>query len=390
MKIAFLSYFRTSVIRPFIPHITDEDERTMPGMGGYGVTDLATELIRRGYELTVITMDPSVVGAPRVWQHGNVKYVIIPLRREKVLRDFYRRETSMMTEILRQEQPDVIHAHWTNAFGLTAALSHYPSLITLHDHPWDIVKYGGAGMLPLYFMTLYVYRKGKRFSAVAPSVCEYAKRHGARSVTLIPNVLNDAFLHETPAVGDHGTKPLIVSALNWTRLKNPKTALAGFHRVLSDYPDAELHLFGWQLGAGEAGERWARKNALEKNVTFHGMVENDVVRHWVANATIVLHTSQTESTSIIVAEAMAMGKPVVAGANAGALPWVLDNGSCGVLTDIRNPDAVGASLLRLLKDAELRHSLGVRARQRAVELFNPTKAIAAYQAVYTSLLEGHT
>jgi len=359
-------------------------------MGGYGVSDLAVELIKHGYELTVITMDPGVTGAPRVWQHGKVKYIIIPLRREKVLRDFYRRETAMMTEILRQEQPDIVHAHWTNAFGLTAALSPYASLITLHDHPWDIVKYGGAGMLPLFLMTLYIYRKGKRFSAVAPSVREYAKRHGARSVTLVPNVLADDFLHGSPVIADSGTKPIIVSALNWTRLKNPKTALSGFHRVLSDYPDTELNLFGWQLGPGEAGERWAKESGLDRNVVFHGMVENAAVRRWVAKATIVLHTSQTESTSIIVAEAMAMGKPVVDGANAGALPWVLDNGTCGVLTDIMNPEAVGASLLRLLNDAELRHSMGVRARHRALELFDPTKAIAAYQAVYTSLQEERT
>ena len=361
----------------------------MPGMGGYGVTDLAAEMIKRGFELTVITMDPGVVGEPRTWCHGKVKYIVIPIRREKVLRDFYRREVSIMSDVLREEQPDLIHAHWTNAFGLTAVRAPYPSLITLHDHPWDIVKYGGAGMLPLYVMTRYIYYKGRRFSAVAPSVCAYAEKHGARSVTLVPNVLTDDFLHGSPARTDSEKRSIIVSALNWTALKNPKTALAGFHQVLSEFPEAEFHLFGWRLGPGGPGERWAKENGLTQNVVFHGESENSEVRRWVANASIVLHTSRTESTSIIVAEGMAMGKAVVAGTNAGALPWVLNNGSCGMLTDIGSPHAVGACLLRLLNDAELRQSLGVRARQRALELFDAEKTIAAYQALYTSLLEEH-
>ncbi|MCX6138973.1 MAG: glycosyltransferase family 4 protein [Ignavibacteriales bacterium] len=381
MTVAFLGYFRTSFLRPFIPEISDEDERRFPGMGGHGVTDLTVELIRAGIPLTVITLDPQA-DTIRRWSHGSIRYIVVPMRKSGVLRDFFRREVKLLLQILREESPEVVHAHWTYAFALAAVKSSFPSLVTLHDHPWDIVKYGGWYNLPGYLTTLYVYRKGNHFAAVAPSVKQFAELHGAREIELIPNVLERTFLFDTKLPDDQAMPPVIVSVLNWTSLKNATTALLSFHGILTEFPDARFDLYGWNLGVGEPGELWARDHGVSQNVVFHGTTENTEVRRAIAASTVVLHPSYTESTSIVIAEAMAMGKPVVAGESAGAVPWVLDNGTCGLLTDVRSVEKVRNSLLALLRNSALRSSMGARGRKRAQTLFNPDNAVRAYSALY--------
>jgi phosphatidyl-myo-inositol alpha-mannosyltransferase len=64
-----------------------------------------------------------------------------------------------------------------------------------------------------------------------------------------------------------------------------------------------------------------------------------------------------ESFGIVLLEAMAAGKPVVAGDNPG-YSAVLGRCETGVLVPPKDPQALGISLVRLLADGELRDRLG--------------------------------
>lgn len=385
MKVAFLGYFRTSFLRPFIPDITDEDELRYPGMGGHGVTDLAIELLRAGTDLTIVTLDPES-DTIRRWSHNAVSYIIVPMRRKNVLRDFFRREVELLLQVLRKESPDIVHAHWTNAFALAALNSQLPHIITLHDHPWDAVQYGGIHQLPIYLIALYTYRKAHTLTAVAPSVAEYAMRHGAKNVQVIPNILTQKFLDRPPVDVRQTDSPVITSVLNWNKLKNPHSAIQAFAGILDQFPKARLHLFGLGMGPGERCEQWAQNHDWDRNVVFEGMVENELLRRNLQRSTILLHTSRSESTSMAIAEAMATGIPVIAGKNARAVPWILDNGGCGALVDVNEPDEVRDVLVRLLSDVESRRAYARKARIRAEQLFDPQQGVASYQFLYNSIL----
>jgi glycosyltransferase involved in cell wall biosynthesis len=56
-------------------------------------------------------------------------------------------------------------------------------------------------------------------------------------------------------------------------------------------------------------------------------------------------------------EAMSQGLPVVAGAHAGAVPWVLGHGRAGVLVDVDDPRAIARAVEAVLSQEALRERL---------------------------------
>ena len=87
-----------------------------------------------------------------------------------------------------------------------------------------------------------------------------------------------------------------------------------------------------------------------------------------ARAAIVACPSHREGFGVAALEAMAHGRPVVAGAVGGLLDLVV-NGETGILVEPGNVPALRAALERLLADVELRRRMGAAGRQRAADHF---------------------
>lgn len=76
---------------------------------------------------------------------------------------------------------------------------------------------------------------------------------------------------------------------------------------------------------------------------------------------IVVAPSRWEGFGMMLVEAMAAGRPIVA-ARAGAIPEIVRDGTSGVLVEPRDPAALGAAIARLLDDPARREELGARGR----------------------------
>jgi glycosyltransferase involved in cell wall biosynthesis len=78
--------------------------------------------------------------------------------------------------------------------------------------------------------------------------------------------------------------------------------------------------------------------------------------------------SSEEPFGLVFAEAMAMKKPVVA-LNDGGTPEVVEHGTCGLLSQKGDLDALAANLVRLLRDRPLRLRMGEFGRRRVETRF---------------------
>jgi glycosyltransferase involved in cell wall biosynthesis len=105
-----------------------------------------------------------------------------------------------------------------------------------------------------------------------------------------------------------------------------------------------------------------RELALESRVTFTGFVPNEDLVLLYNTATMLVFPSKGEGFGLPAVEAMACGLPVAA-SNRNSLPEVL--GDAGLLFDPDSEAAIAASLLRLLRDPDLRIELGRRGLARA-------------------------
>lgn len=83
-------------------------------------------------------------------------------------------------------------------------------------------------------------------------------------------------------------------------------------------------------------------------------------------------------------EAMACGLPVVA-TRVGGVPELVEQGQTGWLVAPGDFQDIAARCAALLADAGLRHRMGERARQRAVERFDLDDGVARVGRLITQL-----
>ncbi|MDD1634595.1 MAG: glycosyltransferase family 4 protein, partial [Methanomicrobiales archaeon] len=80
------------------------------------------------------------------------------------------------------------------------------------------------------------------------------------------------------------------------------------------------------------------------------------------DADIFVSTATSDGTPVSLLEAMSSGLPCIATAVGGVPEWVQD-GENGLLIPPGNPEALAVGILRLVRDPDLRRSLGTRARE---------------------------
>jgi glycosyltransferase involved in cell wall biosynthesis len=99
----------------------------------------------------------------------------------------------------------------------------------------------------------------------------------------------------------------------------------------------------------------------------------------------ILAPTRNEGFSNAVLEGMASGLPMVVTDVGGNAEAVLD-GETGLVVAPHNPTALGAAIVRLAHDPDLRRSMGERAKKRAANEFSCTASLNQYCALYEELL----
>jgi glycosyltransferase involved in cell wall biosynthesis len=129
--------------------------------------------------------------------------------------------------------------------------------------------------------------------------------------------------------------------------------------VLSSEPDAHLLLIGG--GVFERGVlALAKELGIAHRTRITGLVDRAVVMQCLREADLFVFASLTETQGLVIGEAMACGKAVVAVASHAARE-IIDDGQEGLL--VEDADAPFAdSILSLLHNPARREEMGRRAR----------------------------
>ena len=85
---------------------------------------------------------------------------------------------------------------------------------------------------------------------------------------------------------------------------------------------------------------------------------------------VICEPTELPSGTLVLLDAMALGKPVVATEVKGTVDYVTD-GETGLLVPPHDADALARALRRLMDDPELRARLGAEGRRRCQTQFTP-------------------
>jgi len=146
--------------------------------------------------------------------------------------------------------------------------------------------------------------------------------------------------------------------------------------VAAQHPDV-LYVIAGDETAGEPGhkrrlEDLCRTLGIERHVRFMPFT-NDVPRLMAALDVFTL-PSFSETFGLVVVEAMAMEKPVIA-TNAGGVPEIITDGTAGLLVEARDEHSLGAAILRVLGDEALARTLARAGREEALRRFDFTVCV---------------
>lgn len=123
---------------------------------------------------------------------------------------------------------------------------------------------------------------------------------------------------------------------------------------------------------------------LDDVVIFLGWVQQ-ASRRALPACDIFVQSSHWEAMSIVLLEAMAAGKPIVA-TDVGENSRVLVHGDSGLIVPPKTPEALAAALAQTLDDVELRGRLARGAERRYNEHFTVAHMVRRYEALYSELL----
>ena len=177
-----------------------------------------------------------------------------------------------------------------------------------------------------------------------------------------------------------GPGPMVVAAGNLIDIKNPFVSLEAFARVHERHPDATLVF----VGEGPLRDSLETEaSARRLPVRFIGHLSRMLPRV-LASADVVFHPSRTEGFGLIVAEAMAAGAPVVAGAT-GGIRELITEGATGRLVDPQDAAALANAALDLLADPEAARAMGAAAREHVSLNYEIGRTADAYLALWREL-----
>jgi glycosyltransferase involved in cell wall biosynthesis len=163
--------------------------------------------------------------------------------------------------------------------------------------------------------------------------------------------------------------------------KNLVRLVSAFERT-ADLHDAHLVVAGrkgWKYGASV---RAARRSSCRKRIHLPGYVEDQDVAAVMSGAQAFAYVSLWEGFGLPVADAMALGVPVLT-SSVSSMPEVA--GRCAVLAEPESVDSIAQGLTRLMQSRELRRHLSEAGRERADEFDWTTAARQTVEAYRQTL-----
>ncbi len=278
-----------------------------------------------------------------------------------------------MKRVIRKYRPTLIHAHDFTA-SIISALStlRIPVISHIHNNsPW--IKRPGIKSVA-YGLSCLRYR---RMLGVSPSVFDefvFGKLFRKKEA-VIGNPISVSSIREKAESADCDEKYDVAFIGRLSEAKNPEL----FVDVISEVSE-RCHVRAVILGDGELRgdvERKIAEQELENVIALKGFVENPY--GYLKNAKVLCMTSSWEGFGLVAAEALALGKPVVA-TRVGGIPTIVKDGA-GYLCD--GKDELAGRLSELLTDEELYRNASVAALARGEELDNTSAYIEQLNKIYT-------
>ena len=262
--------------------------------------------------------------------------------------------------VLKRENFDVVHLHEPFMPMLCSAVLRFSNGINIGTfHAYS----GSPGYeIGRPITTILLKRRNRKLAgriAVSPPAKAYASKYVAGEFTIIPNGVDLKRFHPgvTPMPGYDDGKINILFVGRLEKRKGANYLLSAYGKLKKEYPNIRLIIVGPGVNLRRRYELKVRVSRI-KDVVFTGGVHyEDLPRYYQMADIFCAPATGKESFGIVLLEAMALGKPIVATSNEG-YSSVVSHGQQALLVPPKNSKALAEALKNLIQDSALRRKLG--------------------------------
>jgi len=311
----------------------------------------------------------------------------------------FRRAAAAWTQP-RQADFDLIHCHsgFADYFLVSGTLARRVDLPVLHTLYCPIPRSGGRWRLPMVHGLIN--RNAARLDAVcamSENVAQSMRDYGMSDVLVVPPPVDTKRFHpatETAATRERlGLAPGDVAVLfvgNAKPQKNLSGTLRAFRLVRDAHPSARL-VVTTELAQSSPDHRLAELRQemidldLESSIIQKGVVDDMPALMQACDILVApfMDSFGPSDYFMAVLEAMACGKPTVV-SDVGGMSEVITE-ETGRLVDPGDDRGIADALDTLVADADLRRTVGARARSYTERHFDPRRIVERYGDVYSQL-----
>lgn len=353
------------------------------GMGGAEKQTvlIANKMYEAGHNVMII----SLTGETLVRPNNGVK--LNELKLEKNPFNLFK-GLFEVRKIIKKFKPDILHSHMFHANLFSRVLRIFTKIPTLICTAHNTNEGSSLRML--------AYKYTDKLASLSTNVSQDAVdsfiRKGASSADRMIVVSNgiDASQFDF-SVDDRNVKrselgifddtPILLSVGRLTEAKDYPNLLTAFSLLIKDN---SLQSFPrlFIVGTGHLDgylKNMSKELGIDKYVTFIG--QRDDIRQLMCAADIFVLSSEWEGFPLVITEAMACKKVIVA-TDAGGITEAL--GDCGSIVPIKDPNSLSQAINKMINLSENeKEILGHKARERIIQTNSIEKIIERWMSIYT-------
>lgn len=260
---------------------------------------------------------------------------------------------------------DIINLHYISENALYALLlSHLKNIpLISHIHGSDIEDFTLRNKFNKWLVRQTL-RKSVRIISNSDALLESAAKTFGKDILhksiTIPNGIDLSEFNELDT-DPHNSAPFLLGVGQLKHIKGFDILIETFALVKPHFPDIKLILIG------DGPERaklmnLSRKLNLEESIIFRGTLKHEEIPKYLLDCELLIMPSRKEAFGIVILEAMAAKKAVIARDVGGVSEFVRDREN-GILVRNSNPENMADAISRLLDNPQLAAELGMRGRE---------------------------
>jgi len=290
-----------------------------------------------------------------------------------------------LRRVIKQIEPDLIHAGPVQTCAFVAALTGFRPLLTMS---WGFDLMDDVHRNWWYEqITHYVLRNSTFFTSDAMVTRDKAVAYGMNPERTIVFPWGVDLEHFAPSTVHHPSSEAFTLFCNraWETRYGVDVLAKAFVKVTGANPNVRLMLLGGGSQGGHIRQILLNGGVFDR-VTFGGQVSQIELPRWYHWADLYISPSHVDGSSVSLMEALASGLPCLVSDIPANREWVIE-GENGWLFHDGDVDALAAKILQAVSQRDTLPEIGRAARVVAEERADWTKNSAKLMQAYQQVLQ---